>query len=110
MTFLQIELKLIFISAVGAFCKLTQDVTSWNHSEGAAVAIDAIEYERERDDCPMYFDDGENPWRQSDASNIIFDWDFYKAGASRMCSLVNTQIMLTTLVGFIFLKLVRVYL
>uniref|UniRef100_A0A1B0C6L1 Uncharacterized protein n=1 Tax=Glossina palpalis gambiensis TaxID=67801 RepID=A0A1B0C6L1_9MUSC len=41
--------------AVGAFCKLNQDVTSWNHTEGAAVAIDAIEYERERDDCPIFY-------------------------------------------------------
>lgn len=94
---------------MGAFCKLNQDVTSWNHSEGAAVAIDAIEYERERDDCPMYFDDGENPWRQSDASNIIFDWDFYKAGASRIEALVDVQIVLALALSFIFIKLIHFY-
>lgn len=76
----------LYFAAVGAFCKLNQDVTSWNHTEGAAVAIDAIEYERERDDCPMYFDDGAYPWKDSDASNIIFDWDFYKAGANPIIS------------------------
>lgn len=92
---------------MGAFCKLNQDVTSWNHSEGAGVAIDAIEYERERDDCPMYFDDGENPWRKSDASNVIFDWDFYKAGASRIVSTINIGVMLTLSCGFIIIKLVR---
>ncbi|KAL9888109.1 uncharacterized protein ACN2A1_010226 isoform 1-T1 [Glossina fuscipes fuscipes] len=70
--------------AVGAFCKLNQDVTAWNHTEGAAVAFDAIEYERERDDCPMYFDDGQNPWRLSDAANIIFDWNLYKGGSNRL--------------------------
>lgn len=34
--------------ALGAFCDLKQDVTSFNYSEGAAVAIDMTEYERER--------------------------------------------------------------
>lgn len=92
---------------MGAFCKLNQDVTSWNHSEGAAVAIDAIEYERERDDCPMYFDDGEDPWRQSDASNVIFDWDFYKAGADRIILAMNIPSMLTLVSGYIILRLTR---
>lgn len=94
---------------MGAFCKLNQDVTSWNHSEGAAVAIDAIEYERERDDCPMYFDDGENPWRDTDASNIVFDWDFYKAGANRLEAKVNLDIVLSSSIGFIFLIFSRLY-
>lgn len=94
---------------MGAFCKLNQDVTSWNHSEGAAVAIDAIEYERERDDCPMYFDDGENPWRLTDASNIVFDWDFYKAGASRLNSIFNVEIVITLTFGFVLIKLLRFY-
>ncbi|SPP83044.1 uncharacterized protein LOC117585283 [Drosophila guanche] len=84
--------RVLMSQAVGAFCKLEQDVTSWNHSEGAAVAIDAVEYERERDDCPMYFDDGLNPWRPSDASNIIFDWDFYRAGASAINGKLATAI------------------
>lgn len=34
----------------------------------------------------MYFDDGAYPWKDSDASNIIFDWDFYKADASPIMS------------------------
>lgn len=33
--------------AIGPFCDLKQDVTSWNNTEGAAVAIDMTEYERE---------------------------------------------------------------
>lgn len=64
----------VYNTAAGAFCKLNQDVTSWNYTEGATVAIDAVEYEREHDDCPMYFDDGENPWKYSDASQIMFDF------------------------------------
>lgn len=33
--------------AAGPICDLKQDVTSWNFTEGAAVAIDMTEYERE---------------------------------------------------------------
>jgi hypothetical protein len=35
--------------AIGPFCDLKQDVTSWNYTEGAAVAIEMQEYERERE-------------------------------------------------------------
>lgn len=33
--------------AVGPFCSVRQDVTSWNYTEGAAVALELQEYERE---------------------------------------------------------------
>lgn len=33
--------------SIGAYCDLKQDVTSWNYTEGAAVAIEMQEYERE---------------------------------------------------------------
>lgn len=33
--------------SIGPFCDVNQDITSWNISEGAAVALDLIEYERE---------------------------------------------------------------
>lgn len=48
--------------ALGPYCDLNQDVTSWNYTEGAAVAVEMEEYERERDQCPMNFDDGSDPW------------------------------------------------
>ena len=35
--------------AVGSFCFLNQEVTSWNYTEGAAVALAMQEYERERE-------------------------------------------------------------
>jgi len=35
--------------AIGPFCDLKQDVTSWNYTEGAAVAVEMQEYERERE-------------------------------------------------------------
>lgn len=34
--------------AIGPFCDLKQDVKSWNHTEGATVALEMQEYERER--------------------------------------------------------------
>ena len=73
--------------ALGPYCPLNQDVTSWNYTEGAAVHLNMEEYERERksftkctlksrlivyfycytgDQCPMNFDDGEDPWRTSE--------------------------------------------
>ncbi|XP_043786702.1 uncharacterized protein LOC122711748 [Apis laboriosa] len=54
--------KVLMSQAIGPFCDLKQDVTSSNYTEGAAVALELQEYERERDQCPMYFDDGSNPW------------------------------------------------
>lgn len=34
--------------ALGPFCSINQDVTSWNYTEGAAVSLIMEEYERER--------------------------------------------------------------
>ncbi len=34
--------------SIGPFCGLNQDITSWNVSDGAAVALELFEYERER--------------------------------------------------------------
>jgi hypothetical protein len=40
--------RILMSQAIGPFCDLKQDVVSWNHTEGAAVAIEMQEYERER--------------------------------------------------------------
>lgn len=42
--------------AIGPFCDLKQDVTSWNYTEGAAVALEMQEYERESEFFFYYFD------------------------------------------------------
>ncbi|KAK7861906.1 hypothetical protein R5R35_010939 [Gryllus longicercus] len=67
--------RVLMSQALGAYCDLKQDVTSWNQSEGAAVAIDMTEYERERDQCPMHFDDGSYPWVQTENFIKVFDFD-----------------------------------
>lgn len=64
--------RILMSQAIGAFCDLKQDVTSWNYTEGATVALDMVEYERERDQCPMFFDDGENPWKVTENEVRVF--------------------------------------
>lgn len=39
--------RVLMSQAIGPFCDLVQDVTSWNFTEGASVAIEMQEYERE---------------------------------------------------------------
>lgn len=73
--------RVLMSQAVGAFCHIRQDVTSSNYTEGAVVALDMVEYERERDQCPMHFDDGENPWVQTENYIKIFDWNFFKSAS-----------------------------
>lgn len=82
--------------ALGPFCSINQDVTSWNYTEGAAVSLIMEEYERERklgdakrffllvvggdlhnffyqgDQCPMNFDDGSNPYKEEGERVITF--------------------------------------
>lgn len=71
--------RVLMSQAVGAFCHIDQDVTSWNYTEGAVVALDMIEYERERDQCPMHFDDGVNPYLESESFIQKFDWNFHRS-------------------------------
>lgn len=66
--------RVLMSQAIGPYCDLKQDVTSWNYTEGAAVAVIMQEYERERDQCPMHFDDGTNPWVKSENTIQIFDF------------------------------------
>ena len=40
--------KIYMSQALGPYCPLNQDVTSWNYTEGAAVHLNMEEYERER--------------------------------------------------------------
>ncbi|KAF6198608.1 hypothetical protein GE061_008360 [Apolygus lucorum] len=64
--------RVLMSQAMGPFCDLKQDVSSWNYTEGATVAVEMVEYERERDQCPMFFDDGTNPWLHSENYIKIF--------------------------------------
>ncbi|XP_014250754.1 uncharacterized protein LOC106667362 [Cimex lectularius] len=91
--------RILMSQSLGAYCSLNQDVTSWNHTEGAAVAIDMIEYERERDQCPMYFDDGSNPWLHSENYIKVFH---FGSGVSRTAlANMGTACALTLLAIFL---------
>lgn len=76
--------RVLMSQAIGPFCDLKQTVYSWNYTEGATVALVMEEYERERDQCPMYFDDGSNPYLDPDLHIIQFDFGFeyFKSASS----------------------------
>ena len=85
--------RILMSQAVGAFCSLNQEVSSTNYTEGAVVSLDLIEYERERDQCPLHFDDGENPWAPNQENTFkIFGWIIYKSSATSV-SLITTLIV-----------------
>ncbi|XP_001600095.2 uncharacterized protein LOC100115344 [Nasonia vitripennis] len=84
--------RVLMSQAIGAFCDVKQDVTSWNYTEGAAVALDLVEYERERDQCPMHFDDGSNPWVKSESYIQVFHYGNYGSGASTIGSHLVTAV------------------
>ncbi|XP_045474759.1 uncharacterized protein LOC123680752 isoform X1 [Harmonia axyridis] len=86
--------KVLMSQAIGPFCDLNQDVRSFNYTEGAAVAIEMSEYERERDACPMHFDDGSNPWAETDNAIIVFNFGLKGSSTSLYSSLILTSSLL----------------
>ncbi|CAH0563663.1 unnamed protein product [Brassicogethes aeneus] len=78
--------KVLMSQAIGPFCDLKQDVRSWNYTEGASVAIEMQEYERERDQCPMHFDDGSNPWLETENTIQVFNFGFFSSSATTLMS------------------------
>ncbi|XP_023246365.1 uncharacterized protein LOC106640859 [Copidosoma floridanum] len=80
--------RVLMSQAIGSFCDIKQDVTSSNYTEGAAVALDLEEYERERDQCPMWFDDGSNPWVKTETYYQVFHFGSYNSVAAVYCSLL----------------------
>lgn len=79
--------RVLMSQAIGPFCDLKQDVYSSNYTEGAAVHIELQEYERERDRCPMHFDDGTNPWLETETSIKVLTFGAYRSSASVQCVL-----------------------
>ncbi|KDR08043.1 hypothetical protein L798_02197 [Zootermopsis nevadensis] len=83
--------RVLMSQAIGPFCDLKQDVTSWNYTEGAAVAVEMQEYERERDQCPMHFDDGSNPWIHSE--NYVQVFKFGTSAAAIFSNIAGSLVM-----------------
>ncbi|XP_076035609.1 protein undicht isoform X2 [Oratosquilla oratoria] len=80
--------RVMMSQSVGPFCNVHQSVTSFDSREGAAVALYMVEYERERDRCPMHFDDGSNPWKVAGNTIRIFDFKGRSVATVTAASLV----------------------
>ncbi|RXG52715.1 hypothetical protein Avbf_15531 [Armadillidium vulgare] len=64
--------RVMMSQSVGPSCNLDQTVDADNMTMGAAVSLDMIVYEREHDRCPMYFDDGSNPYKSPGSDLHVF--------------------------------------
>ncbi|KAK3855591.1 hypothetical protein Pcinc_038019 [Petrolisthes cinctipes] len=58
--------------SVGAACGLRQTFLSSSYQESAAVALNLTLNERLHDYCPLYYDDGSNPWKEEDQAVTVF--------------------------------------
>lgn len=85
--------KMLMSMSVGPYCDLIQDVDSANWTQGAVVSLVMDENEREFDRCPMYFNDGSDPYNVEDNHIRIFDFSDYSVAAS-MTSLSITTVSL----------------
>ncbi|XP_018333594.1 uncharacterized protein LOC108742778 [Agrilus planipennis] len=94
--------RVLMSQALGPYCDLKQDVISWNYTEGAAVAIVMQEYERERDRCPMHFDDGSNPWIESDNTIKIFNFGYFTGTSSSVPPIQSCVMVILTLITISF--------
>ena len=66
--------KMLMSMSVGPFCDLSQSVHSKDWRHGAVVSLKLDENEREFDRCPMYYNDGEDPWTVEENYIKVFDF------------------------------------
>jgi len=90
--------KMMMSMSVGPFCSLYQEVDSKDWQAGAVVAMKMQENEREFDRCPMYFNDGEDPWTQEE--NYIKVFDFSEWSSAVAPSLIKTLLVVSCLTLF----------
>ena len=93
--------KMLMSMSVGPFCDLAQDVDSANWTQGAVVSLVMDENEREFDRCPMYFDDGADPYKTTENHIRIFDFSDYSV-ASSISSLSTTALSLIFCIHLFF--------
>ena len=75
--------------SVGPYCDLAQDVDSKDWTHGAVVSLTMDENEREFDRCPMYFNDGTDPWNIEENHIRVFDFQ-----DSNCCSFIRASFVL----------------
>jgi len=89
--------KMMMSMSVGPFCDLNQDVDSKDWRYGAVVALKMDENEREFDRCPMYFDDGEDPWTLKENFIRVFDFSGWNSAAvptsEQLCILLSLAVI-----------------
>ena len=83
--------------SVGPYCDLVQDVDSANWTQGAVVSLVMDENEREFDRCPMYFNDGSNPWETEENHIRVFDFSQHSHGRQ----LLPTSLILITILTLV---------
>merc|ERR1712131_417153 len=91
--------KMMMSMSVGPFCSLYQEVDSKDWQAGAVVAMKMQENEREFDRCPMYFNDGEDPWTQEE--NYIKVFDFSQWSSAVAPALIKTLLAVSSLTLFL---------
>ena len=92
--------KMLMSMSVGPFCDLAQDVDSANWTQGAVVSLVMDENEREFDRCPMYFDDGADPYKTTENHIRIFDFSDYSVAC--ISSLSTTALSLIFCIHLFF--------
>ena len=66
------ETEIRLSQAVGSACGLHQTFHSHSFEEGAAVALNLSLHDRFNDLCPMYYDDGRDPWASTQPEFKVF--------------------------------------
>ncbi|UYV68941.1 hypothetical protein LAZ67_6001730 [Cordylochernes scorpioides] len=95
--------RVLLSQAVGAFCHIKQDVISGTSHEGAQVALSMVEYEREHDNCPMYFDDGTDPYRMH-MDQVAKLWNHARRTSSpTLLPMTRRMLIASTAAGFVAL-------
>ena len=83
--------KMLMSMSVGPYCDLNQDVDSKDWTHGSVVSMVMDENEREFDRCPMYFNDGTDPWNVEENHIRVFNFQDSDSSAS------TTRFVITTL-------------
>ena len=86
--------KMLMSMSVGPYCDLNQDVDSKDWTHGSVVSLVMDENEREFDRCPMYFNDGTDPWNVEE--NHIRVFNFQDSDSSSSAS-STTRFVITAL-------------
>jgi len=92
--------KMLMSMSVGPYCDLAQDVDSKDWTHGAVVSLVMDENEREFDRCPMYFNDGTDPWTVEENYHKVFNFDNHGASSSLKVSIqILTSINIAVIVN-----------